>query len=190
MAISVERGPAVSEVDRLERLEGSLLDRAVRHLRIAYLERKHDVLERVQARQEALLLEHERDVAAEIAEAAAPPPVKSAPAHPQLARIRSQLAVDQAQQGRLAGAARSGYLDQLTRSDGEIDALENGGLAKRLGDANELDRRLDCELAFGRRAAPGRPLLLRLLAPDVGAVFGRASAARCDWSASHPSCPD
>src|SRR5256886_6164425 len=168
--------PAVSEVDRLERLEGSLLDRAVRHLRIAYLERKHDVLERVQARQEALLLEHERDVAAEIAEAAAPPPVKAAPAHPQLARIRAQLAVDQAQQGGLAGATRSGYLDQLTRSDGEIDALENGGLAKRLGDANELDRRLHCELALCRRAGPGRPRLLRLLAPYVRAVFGPASA--------------
>src|SRR5256885_7437523 len=159
--------PAVSEVDRLERLEGSLLDRAVRHLRIAYLERKHDVLERVQARQEALLLEHERDVAAEIAEAAAPPPVKSAPAHPQLARIRSQLAVDQAQQGRLAGAARSGYLDQLTRSDGEIDALENGGLAKRLGGANERDRRRCCGLPLWRRGGARGPALLPFPSPSA-----------------------
>src|SRR5438132_3891460 len=160
--------PTVSEVDRLERLEGSLLDRAVRYLRIAYLEREHDVLERVQAWQEALLLEHERDVAAEIAEAAAPPPVKAAPAHPQLARVRSQLAVDQAQQGGLAGAARSGYLDQLTRTDREIDALEDGGLAKRLGDANQLDRRLDYELAVGRRAAPRRRVRLRLVARGAG----------------------
>src|SRR5207245_2583169 len=84
---------------------------------------------------EALLLEHERDIAAEVAETAAPPPVKSASAHPQLARIRSQLAVDQAQQGGLAGAAAPGYLDQLARRDCEIETLEDGGLAKRFGDA-------------------------------------------------------
>src|SRR2546428_2372181 len=182
--------PTVSEVDRLERLEGSLRDRAVRHLRIAHLERKHDVLERVEARQEALLLEHERNFAAEVVETVAPPPVKSEAAHPQLARIRSQLAVDQAQQGGLAGAAPSGYLDQLARRDCEIDTLEDAGLAKRFGDAKQLDRRLDCELAFGRRAAPGRPIFLRLHAVSLTAVFGRAGAASCCWSASHPSRPD
>src|SRR2546427_11242195 len=130
--------PTVSEVDRLERLEGTLLDRAVRHLRIAHLEREHDVLDRVQARQQALLLEHERDFAAEVVETVAPPPVKSASAHPQLARIRSQLAVDQAQQGGLAGAAPSGYLDQIARRDCEIDTLEDAGLPNDLETPSSL----------------------------------------------------
>src|SRR5207245_9460097 len=122
--------------------------------------------------------------------AAPEPPVTSESPRPQVARSRSRLAVDEAQQGGLAGAAPSGCLDQLARRDCEIDTLEDGGLAKRFGDAKQLDRRLDCELAFGRRAAPGRPIFLRLHAVSLTAVFGRAGAASCCWSASHPSRPD
>ena len=116
--------------------------------------------------------------------------MQSASAHPELARVRLELPVDKAKQRCLAGAAGSGYLDQLTESDREVDVLEDGFLAECLRDPNEPDLRFARELAVGRRAVSGRPVFLRLLALDVGGVFGRASAARCRWSASHPWGPD
>ncbi len=76
------RGPAVAELDRLERFEGALLDHAIRHLRIAHLKRDDDVLECAEAGEEALLLEDERDVPPQCAQAAPPSLVESAPTDP------------------------------------------------------------------------------------------------------------
>src|SRR5437762_31333 len=130
-------------------------------------------------------------VAAVVAQAAAPPPVESTSAHPELARVRPQLAVNEAKKCRLAGTAWARYLYQLTGGNAEVDALENGLATERFGDVDEFDRRLDRDLAVGPRAAPDRPVLLpRVRALNVGAVPGRAIAASCHWSASHPSGPD
>ena len=183
--------PAMCELHRFQCLHRSPPDRAVGHLRIAHLEREDDVLEGVEPGQQPLLLEHERHVAAVVAQAAAPPPVESTSAHPELARVRPQLAVNEAKKCRLAGTAWARYLYQLTGGNAEVDALENGLATERFGDVDESDRRLDRDLAVGPRAAPDRPVLLpRLRALNVGAVLGRANAASCHWSASHPSGPD
>src|SRR5258708_16351756 len=119
-----------------------------------------------------------------LAEATAPPTVEPPTAHPQLAGGRPQLSVDQPQEGRLAGAAWARYLEQLAGRDAEADALQDRGAAEGLRDADELDRRRSRDLAVSSRAVAERPVFLALRA---GSVFGRAGAASCRWSASHPS---
>src|SRR5438046_8605200 len=130
--------PAPSQLHRLQRLERALLDDAVGHLGIVQLERVDDVLERVEPGQQALLLEDERHVAAQPAEAAPPPAVEALAPHPQLAGAGPELPVHEAQQGGLAGAARAGYLEQLALADSEVDAPQNAGAAGPLGHADEL----------------------------------------------------
>ena len=180
------RPPPVRELDRFQRFDRALLDRSVRHLRVAQLQCEDYVFEGVQAGQQSLLLEDERDLAAQAAQATPPPAVQPAPTDPELAVVRAELAVDQAQQGRLARPARACDLDQLALPDREVDRLEHGVAAIRLRNADELDRRLSYELAVCPRALPGRSDLLRSHRLRAVAVLVRASAASSGWSASHP----
>src|SRR5207248_10539077 len=180
------RPPPVRELDRFQRFDRALLDRPVRHLRVAQLQGEDYVFEGVQAGQQSLLLEDERDLAAQAAQATPPPAVQPAPTDPELAVVRAELAVDQAQQGRLARPARAGDLDELALPDREVDRLEHRVAAVGLRNADELDRRLSDELAVRSRALPGRSVLLRSHRLRAIAVLVRASAASSGWSASHP----
>ncbi len=103
-----------------------------------------DVLESVETWQQALLLEHEGNLAPHATQAPSPPAVEPTAADPQLAGIRPQLAVDEAEQGGLARATRPGHLDQLTGGDAEVDAFEDRAATEGLGYGDELDRRLSC----------------------------------------------
>ena len=64
-----------------------------------------------------VLLKNESNIAANSAQSSAPPPMEAAALDPDFPTIRPQLAVNQPEEGCLAGAARPGDLDQLTRGD-------------------------------------------------------------------------
>ncbi len=117
---------AAGQTESLQRFERMAADAAVRDGRIHEHEGVDQVLERVQARQQPLLLIDEGDLAADSAEAATPPSVQPSPPDPDLASGRSELAVDEAKQGGLAGTARPCDLDELALGDAEIDIGEYG----------------------------------------------------------------
>src|SRR5207237_10738662 len=120
------RPPPVRELDRFQRFDRALLDRPVRHLRVAQLQGEDYVFEGVQAGQQSLLLEDERDLAAQAAQATPPPAVQPAPTDPELAVVRAELAVDQAQQGRLARPARACDLDSSPCPTVKLTDLSTG----------------------------------------------------------------
>src|SRR5690349_5156235 len=111
--------------------------------------------------------------------------MQSPPAHPQLAGVGAQLAVDEAKERGLAGPARPGYLEELALADDDVDRLEHGLAAVRLGDADELDRRCGRKRTVRPRLFPGRRLRSRSRRRAV-AVLLRANTASRRWSASHP----
>ena len=148
------------EVHRLQRRERALFDGRVRNLGVVHLQRQHDVLQRCQAGQQPLLLEDERHVAPQVSETAPPPAVQASSSHPQLARARPELAVDQAKQRRLARATGPGDLDQLAWRDRKVHTFEHQVAAVRLVEGDELDRGLDRRRAGGARTAPGGAVLL------------------------------
>jgi len=96
------RAAPVAQAERLERVQRPALDRSVRDLGVADLHREHEVFESGQAREQTLVLVDERHLTADTPEPAPPPSMEAPPLDPNLASIRPQLAVDQAEEGGLA----------------------------------------------------------------------------------------
>src|SRR2546421_10195636 len=111
----------MAEAERLENLQRTPPDDAVRQLRIADLKRQDDVLERGQARQEAEILEYEAHVSADAPEAAAPQPVQAPAGDPDAPAGGPQLPVQETQEGGRSGSAGAGHHDELAGLDRAAD---------------------------------------------------------------------
>jgi hypothetical protein len=122
----VRLAPA-GEPERFQCFERAPAEAPIRHRRIHEHEGIDEVFECVQPRQQPLLLIDEGDLAADAAETAPPPSMKAAARNPDLASGRPELAVDEAEQGGLAGAAGTCDLDELATRNAEVDVGENGG---------------------------------------------------------------
>src|SRR4029077_16826120 len=144
----------------LQRLERPAPDRAVRDLGVDQLQCKDEILERGQPRQEALFLVDEGDVPANPAQAPPPPPVKATTFDPHFALVRPELAVNEPEERRLAGAARPRDLYQLARRDRERDLAQHGRPSEKLGHARQLDHGLNRDSAVGPRSGR-RPHAIR-----------------------------
>ena len=106
---------SVTQADRFEGVEGTVPRLCVRDPEVAYLESKGDVLDRVQPGQELVVLEHHADPASQVGDVGRLQPVRGDAGHPDLAGGGADLAVDQLQKGRLAGAAGANQEGQLAR---------------------------------------------------------------------------
>ncbi len=179
---------ALPELDRLECGLGALLDRAVGHGRVTELKREDDVLEGVEPGQQPLLLVDERNLPSQPSQLAVPPAAESPPSDEELAPIGTELAVDEAEQRRLARPARARHLHELPRGNAEVDALEDLAFAEGLDDPDQLYGRLGHGVSVGRRSLSGGARVTCAIAVDPD--FGRVDAASCRWSASHPVDPD
>ena len=125
-----------------------MLDLAIGGVGLVHHQRKHHVLERGQAAEQALLLEQERNVVPDAVEVAAPPLVQRSSLDPYLAGGRPQLAVQQTQQRGLPRSAGTRHLDQLARRDREVELVDHDALAEQLSDRAELDQRSRRRLRF------------------------------------------
>ena len=146
----------MGEAQALQGVQSSPLDGAVGNLRVADLQREHEVLESCQAGQKTLLLVDESYVAADPAKAPPPPPMQATPLDPDLTSIRPELPVNQAQEGGLACPARAGDLNELPRRHREADVVEHRGASKKLGNAGEPDHWLRHHSAVGHWPMGGR----------------------------------
>ena len=142
-------------------------------------EAEDDVLQGGQPREQALLLEDERNLSPHAVEVAPPPTVKSAALHPDLSRRWAELAVQQTEQRGLARAARPGDLDQLAWRDREVDLLDDRAAPKGLADGGQPDQRA------GRRRMSGYRLISRL-ATKVRHRTGGACPRSSRPSGPHP----
>ena len=139
----------MAEAQRLERLTRSPLYGAVRNLWIADLHCKNQILQRGAARQQALLLVDECNVAADPSKAAPPPPVEAAPFDPDLSFVRTKLPMNESEEGGLASPARSGDLDKLSWCDRQGDVAQHLGPSEKLRNAGQLDHGLGRDRAIG-----------------------------------------
>jgi hypothetical protein len=84
----------VPEAQRLERVQRPAPDRSMGDLGVTYLHGKNQVFKGGQARQQALLLVDERHLSTDASKAASPPPMQASALDPNLAAIRTNLAVN------------------------------------------------------------------------------------------------
>src|SRR5713101_6665005 len=98
----------------------------MRHGRVDEHQCENQVLEGVQAGQQPLLLIDEGDLATEAPKTPPPPAVEASSLDPKLASRRTELAVDEPEQRRLARPARSYDLDQLAARNREVHIGEHG----------------------------------------------------------------
>ena len=188
----------MDQAHRLEGLKGAQLDGLERELRVGDLQCKSQVFERGEAGEKMVLLEHEGNVAPNMAEASAPPSVQAPSVDPYFAGVGSKLPVDQPEERCLAGAAWTRDLDELAGGHRQVDPLQDRRLAERFRDVRQLDRRLHPCSAVGPRAMSVRPIVFgvqpvlgRTVRDAIrGAVGGSiAQDARAHpgtWSATHP----
>jgi hypothetical protein len=84
--------------------------------------------------------------------------MQAAALHPHLPGVRAHLAMEEPEQSRFAGAARSSDLDELAGAHRKRDVLEDRVGAIRLRDPDKLDRGLLSRTSDGRDDIPGRPV--------------------------------
>ena len=110
-----KRTATVAQADRLEGVEGAVSGLRVRDPEVADLEAKCDILDRVQPRQELVVLEDHANPAPQLGDVGGLQAVRRDAGHPDLSDGGADLAVDQLQKGRLAGAAGANQEGQLAR---------------------------------------------------------------------------
>ena len=148
-------------------------------VRVIDSETENDVFQGGQPREQALLLEDERDLSPYAVEVVPPPAMESAALHPDLSRRGAELAVQQAEQCGLARAARPGDLDQLASRDREVDLVDDPAAPEGLVDGGQPYQRA------GRRRMSGYRLIGRL-ATKVRHRTGGACAGSSQPSGPHP----
>src|SRR5438105_9049738 len=117
---------------RLARRETDLVEKAARPVpkrrapKAARCERRLDVLERGQRRDQVELLEHESErVQAQLRKPAVAERLQREAVEEELAAVRAIERAEQLKQRRLAGAARTFDRDELARLDDEVDRVDS-----------------------------------------------------------------
>jgi len=143
---------AVAETDGLQSVEGAFPGLAVRDTQVADLEREGDVFHGRQPREELVVLEDDPDAPAELRDAGCLHVVRGEAVHPDPTHGGPDLAVDQPEQGGLAGSAGPDQEREFSRLQCQADVIERKASSVRSSHPGELEDRAQYTMDNGECA--------------------------------------
>src|SRR5207245_1968057 len=128
-----------AQTDRLQRVEGAVPRLLVRDAQVANLEPEGDVFSGGQPRQELVVLEDDPHAAPQLGDARRLDLMRRHACHPEPSARGPDLAVDQLQQGSLAGAAGAHQKGELARQQLEMNVIQGDASAIGSRDGGKLE---------------------------------------------------